>query len=136
MNVRLTRGLIAISIALVPAAALLVPRTGSAQSAPDEALVRTTPDPAPLAITVSGDGTKGAYMAGHLFYRSRLTSLPDQFEPAVLTGASAGAINSVIGALSACGPEVQAPTESLFWEAWASVGIHSAFRSRRLARGC
>lgn len=78
---------------------------------------------APLALTISGGGTKGAYMGGHLYYMAQANRLDGRFTPLVFTGASAGAINALIGALSACGPAELNPRKSLYWEAWTSIGF-------------
>jgi hypothetical protein len=83
--------------------------------------------PVPLAVTISGGGTKGSYMAGHLYYMGQMARLSGRFQPRVFTGASAGAVNSLIGMFSACGPPQPNPTRSLYWDAWTSIGIHELF---------
>lgn len=85
--------------------------------------LRSAQAEAPLALTISGGGTKGAYMGGHLYYMAQANRLDGRFTPLVFTGASAGAINSLIGALSACGPAEFNPRKSLYWEAWTSIGF-------------
>ncbi len=83
---------------------------------------------APLALTISGGGAKGAYMAGHLFYMghaSRAAGRP--LQPRVFTGASAGAINAFLTVLTACSAAEPDPHRSLYWEAWIPVGINELF---------
>lgn len=83
--------------------------------------------PVPLALIISGGGTKGSYMAGHLYFMGQMARLSGRFQPRVFTGASAGAINSMVGMLTACGPPQPNPTRSLYWDAWTSIGIHELF---------
>lgn len=81
------------------------------------------PPPRPLSLTISGGGTKGATMAGQLFYLEQLLRWSGRARPRVFTGASAGAINSLIGLLSMCGPAEPDPTRTLYWQAWTTVGL-------------
>lgn len=86
------------------------------------------PKPAPLALTISGGGTKGAYMAGHLYYMGQLSVLSDApLVPRVFTGASAGAINALLAAVTSCTSVKADPRESLYWQAWMDIGLDQVF---------
>lgn len=113
-------GIVAV-LALVAA----VPAVLHAQDTAAQAEEPTIPDP--LALTISGGGTKGPYMAGHLYYMGQMAHVSDRFQARVFTGASAGAINSMVGVLSTCGAREPNPTRSLYWDAWTSIGIDEIF---------
>jgi predicted acylesterase/phospholipase RssA len=70
-------------------------------------------------------------MAGHLYYMGQMAPLSGRFQPRVFTGASAGAINSMVGMLSTCGADEPNPTRSLYWNAWTSIGIDEIFVSEK-----
>lgn len=102
-------------------------------SPPVRTLVATDPievaaPTAPLAVVISGGGTKGAYMAGHLYYMglARRAS-PVELKPIVFTGASAGAINALLTALTTCAPAEPDPTASVYWRSWVPVGIRQMY---------
>jgi hypothetical protein len=83
---------------------------------------------APLALTISGGGTKGAYMAGHLYYMGQVSHFGGEpLQPRVATGASAGAINAVLVAFTACIGVKDDPTQSLYWHAWTPTGLKETF---------
>ena len=84
--------------------------------------------PAPLALTISGGGTKGAYMAGHLYYMGQVAHFGGEpLQPRVATGASAGAINALLVAFTTCTGVKDNPTQSLYWQAWAQAGLKETF---------
>lgn len=80
-------------------------------------------------VVVRGGASMGSYQAGFLYYvtevlkaRRRLLGL----ERAVgsVTGASAGAINSLLISLESCSDAaVEDPTKSLFFQVWVPVGL-------------
>jgi hypothetical protein len=73
----------------------------------------------PVALTLSGGVSLGAYQAGALYYVSRwLKANPDLFDAKLMTGASAGALNTLFSVFSICGQETHAPSESAFFHAW------------------
>lgn len=103
--------------------------SGADPPLPAEAETPPVTGPAPLSVTISGGGTKGAYMAGQLYYLQEVLRLGDgSFEPRVYTGASAGAINSVTALLGQCGREARSPRDSVFWSVWIPVGLNELFR--------
>jgi predicted acylesterase/phospholipase RssA len=83
----------------------------------------------PIAITISGGGSRGAYMAGQLFYLDHVRRLAgERFELRVFTGASAGSINSLVAALTSCnGKPAADPRKSLFYASWVPAGMNEAF---------
>ena len=83
--------------------------------------------PAPLAVTISGGGTLGAYMAGELYYMGLASRTSKLYEPRVFTGASAGSINAFISALTSCSAPQVDPTQSMFWNVWIPSGIREFF---------
>ncbi len=79
---------------------------------------------ASVALTLSGGVSLGSYQAGYLYYLTEfLKQNPDTLELKVLTGASAGGLNSFISILSECSRPVQDPQESLFWQVWIPLSI-------------
>jgi predicted acylesterase/phospholipase RssA len=85
--------------------------------------------PAPLALTVAGGVSLGSYEAGYLYYLTEtLKRNPEFFDVQVVTGASAGAANSLLTVLSLCGPQETDPERSVFYRAWIPVGLGELFR--------
>jgi hypothetical protein len=82
--------------------------------------------PVPLAFTVAGGVSLGAYEAGMLHYMVEIMKAnPGLREPRLITGASAGSVNGLITILSACSPdeETVAPEDGLFWSTWIPLGF-------------
>lgn len=78
--------------------------------------------PIPLSIIVRGGSSLGAYEAGYLYMLTEAVKRnPGLFEVKIITGASAGAMNAVIAAISLGGEPVDDPQESLFYRAWAQL---------------
>jgi predicted acylesterase/phospholipase RssA len=100
----------------VALAALLIAVPAAADDEP------LSPDPVPLALTVSGGVSLGAYQAGFLYYLTEtIKRNPELAEYTILTGASAGMINSLFALLSAGGEPEPDPTESLFYRFWTGI---------------
>ncbi len=89
-------------------------------------------EPTPLSLTISGGGTKGAYMAGHLFYTGTLARASGTYAPKVFTGASAGAMNSLLGVMSTCRDAELNPVETLYWESWTTVGLDELYQPDKI----
>lgn len=82
------------------------------------------------ALVVSGGISLGAYQAGFISTLVRFWSVARRDggadlgdpTPRVWTGASAGAVNALLGGLASCDPAFEkarwAPEESLFWTVW------------------
>ncbi len=115
--------------------ALLAGLDGPGPAAAQQAAVRrpvpaaaAVPQPMPLAVTVSGGVSLGAYEAGYLYYMTEVVKRNPKFlEPRVLTGASAGSINSLLAILALCLPPESDPTQSLFYKTWTEIGFNDLF---------
>lgn len=76
----------------------------------------------PVSITLSGGVSLGAYQAGFLYYTSQVFhENKNMFEPKLITGASAGGLNTLLSILSFCGVENVPPTDSPLWKAWINL---------------
>lgn len=88
---------------------------GSAEAEPD-------PGPLSLSLTTSGGVSLGAYQAGYLFYLSEVIKKnPEVFEVHILTGSSAGMVNSMITLMSLGGEEQGDPRASLYYRLWTEI---------------
>jgi predicted acylesterase/phospholipase RssA len=106
----------------------LPPETSEPVAEPSVSMPLSPPaGPAPLAVTISGGGTLGAYMAGELYYMGLASRTSKLYEPRVFTGASAGSINAFISALTSCSAPQVDPTRSMFWKVWIPAGIREFF---------
>ncbi len=87
-----------------------------------ETSTETTPrkaGPISLAVTVAGGVSLGAYQGGYLYYLTETAKRnPDLFAPRLVTGASAGMVNTLLTVLAMGTPEPQSPEESLFFRVW------------------
>ncbi|MFT7580881.1 MAG: putative acylesterase/phospholipase RssA [Myxococcota bacterium] len=116
------------ALATALAVVFIGPSAANAQTPATPSEAKSVSQPSPLALTLSGGGTKGAYMAGHLYYMDLVARQPgNSLSPKVFTGASAGAINAVVSALSSCQPAASLPTESLYWSTWTKIGLAELF---------
>ncbi|MBN2673841.1 MAG: patatin-like phospholipase family protein [Deltaproteobacteria bacterium] len=80
--------------------------------------------PIQMSLTTSGGVSLGAYQAGYLYYLVEVTKLnPDLFDPRIVTGSSAGTINSLISVISMGNELVSSPSESLFYQLWTDMSI-------------
>lgn len=110
------------------------------------------------ALTVAGGVSLGAYQAGFLYYYTRFLqeyahvyeearnevygearkepdpALPPLAPLKVVTGASAGSINALLAAVTACSKRENDPTQSPFWKVWIGVGIAQLRAERRPQR--
>jgi predicted acylesterase/phospholipase RssA len=87
--------------------------------------VSATNPTVPLALTVSGGVSLGAYQSGYLYYVTEALQRGEwPRELKLATGASAGSVNALLSLLHACGKRsVPAPESSLFWQTWTPVGL-------------
>jgi len=75
-------------------------------------------------LTNTGGVSLGVYEAGHLYYLINSTKKKGQrLNSLILSGASAGAINSFISILEGCNKEKVTPTQSLFWKSWLPLSL-------------
>lgn len=78
----------------------------------------------PLAITISGGVSLGAYEGGFLYYLTELIKRNrDRLDLKVVTGASAGSVNTLLTAMSACVDASPPPKQSIFYETWIPIGL-------------
>ncbi len=86
------------------------------------------PPPLPLAITVSGAVSLGAWQAGFLHYLAEtIKRNPERVELQLLTGASAGTINALLAAMEVSAPPLDDPRDSLFWALWNEFTYEEIF---------
>lgn len=77
--------------------------------------------PIPLAITINGGVSLGAYEAGYLFYLVEFLKKNQRyFDPQIITGASAGTLNAVLTLLAVTQETPTAIGDSLFFRIWTS----------------
>jgi hypothetical protein len=68
---------------------------------------------------LSGGVSLGAYQAGYLYYTSLVFhENPELLSAKLLTGSSAGGLNTLLSILSFCGKPSPDPKQSALWEAW------------------
>jgi len=88
------------------------------------------PDAPPISavsLTVSGGVSLGVYEAGFLYYALASSRGSQQVDLRLLTGASAGSLNSLLAVMAACGAEASSPEKSLFWRTWIPIGFDRLF---------
>ncbi len=89
----------------------------------------------PTTVVISGGASRGVYEAGFLYVytevmRAYRTRHPvhrpgsDGTQPYdVVTGASAGALNGILAAMTTCMPAQDTPRDSLFYRAWLPLHV-------------
>jgi hypothetical protein len=78
----------------------------------------------PLALTISGAVSLGAYEAGFLHYLlEALRANPGAREVRLITGASAGSANGLLAIMQHCGLAPPRTSEGLFWRSWIPLGL-------------
>jgi predicted acylesterase/phospholipase RssA len=122
--------LVALALAAAPSS-LASQESAAVDSAPEatateateatEAPAPTPTLPIPLSITTSGGVSLGGYQAGFLYYLTEvIKNNPSVFQPKLLTGSSAGTINSIIALISLGNPPEPNPQKSLFYSSWTT----------------
>jgi len=85
--------------------------------------------PTPIALTVSGGVSLGAYQAGYLYYSlAAQQANPEVGRLVVATGASAGSVNALLSLRASCGGTPFDPRQSLFYRVWVPMGLQHLFR--------
>lgn len=75
-------------------------------------------------LTNTGGVSLGVYEAGHLYHLINSTkNRDDSVNNLILSGASAGAINSFIAILEGCAKDKRTPSQSLFWKSWMPLSL-------------
>jgi len=84
--------------------------------------VEPEPLPLPLAVTVSGGVSLGAYQAGFLYYLTETVKRnPELLEFKILTGASAGLINSLLAVIASGQEPKPDPADTTFYTTWTEL---------------
>lgn len=97
---------------------LMVTATASAHSGP----TCSATSPTPVALTLSGGVSLGTHQAGFLYYVSSVFQKnPEVFEPRVMTGSSAGGLNTFLSLLTMCQSQESTPTKNQLWRAWVGM---------------
>lgn len=84
-----------------------------------------------FAMTTSGGVSLGSYKAGFLYYIDQFQNLNGMSENDrvdQLTGASAGAINSLIAGINSCQKKPQKRIESLYWKVWSKASFWDLYK--------
>jgi predicted acylesterase/phospholipase RssA len=83
----------------------------------------------PIALTVSGGVSLGAYEAGYLYYSlAAQRANPGMSRIVIATGASAGSVNALLTLRASCAGSTLDPRESLFHRVWVPMGLKQLFR--------
>jgi hypothetical protein len=83
----------------------------------------------PVAITVSGGVSLGAYEAGYLYYSlAAQRANPGSARVIMATGASAGSVNALLTLGASCAGASLDPRQSLFHRVWVPMGLNQLFR--------
>ena len=77
----------------------------------------------PMALTISGGVSLGAYESGFLYLLNRQIVQSRKYNLKIVTGASAGAINGVVSILNNCRPLTDDVQSSINWKIWTGLGI-------------
>ncbi|RYZ68173.1 MAG: patatin-like phospholipase family protein [Proteobacteria bacterium] len=98
---------------------------------------QTCAEPAtPVALTLSGGVSLGAYQSGSLAYASLvLKQNPALLQTRLMTGASAGALNAFLSVISICGLENRLPSESDFYKTWVGFKGEELLASKSETKG-
>lgn len=109
-------------------------RPTAAQSPPSSVIGDVDPalGAAPIALTVSGGVSLGAYEAGFLYYELEvLKQYPDLLNVKAVSGASAGSLNGLLAIMSYCGQHLPSPHQSIFWKVWIPLGFDKLFNKNQ-----
>jgi hypothetical protein len=83
----------------------------------------------PVALTVSGGVSLGAYEAGYLYYSlAAERANPGVSRVIIATGASAGSVNALLSLRASCAGSTLDPRQSLFHKVWVPMGLGQLFR--------
>jgi len=87
-----------------------------------------------IFYTISGGASLGIYESGFLFYLKSLLDINKKApELTHLTGASAGAVNSLLSVYSKCGEKFSLnPKESLYWKTWIPLSVDKIYQKENV----
>jgi hypothetical protein len=84
--------------------------------------------PGPIALTVSGGVSLGAWEAGFMHYTTGvIRENAGHNQVRLVTGASAGAANALMGIVAEYGPPAPTPEGSIFHRTWIPLGLSQLF---------
>ncbi len=87
-----------------------------------------------LALTTSGGVSLGSYQSGLLYFSNQIIKYTNDHELKLVTGASAGGINSLLAILDSCSLENHPPQESIFWKSWIPLGIKTLYMPKKVGK--
>jgi len=87
-----------------------------------------------LALTTSGGVSLGSYQSGLLYFANQIIKYTNEHELKLVTGASAGGINSLLTILDSCSLENRPPQESIFWKSWIPLGINTLYMPKKVGK--
>jgi predicted acylesterase/phospholipase RssA len=87
--------------------------------------------PHPLGVTISGGVSLGTYEAGFMYLFLEQLKADPALELKIVSGASAGSVNSLVAAISSCRPPNPRPLDDPGWQVWGDVGFHQLFDKSR-----
>jgi len=83
----------------------------------------------PIALTVSGGVSLGAYQAGYLYYSLAAQRVnPGMSRVIIATGASAGSVNALLALRTSCAAAGLDPEQSLFHRVWVPMGLRQLYQ--------
>lgn len=85
----------------------------------------------PLGMTVSGGVSLGTWESGFVYFYLEAEKHRPTSQLRIVTGASAGAANALVAAISSCQPPNPLPMSSLGWNVWGPVGFNDLFDRKR-----
>ena len=87
-----------------------------------------------LSYTVSGGVSLGAYQSGLLYFGNTIVNSVEGYSIKIVTGASAGGINSLLSVIDYCSLEQKAPSESVYWKSWIPLGIDTLYDPKQVGK--
>lgn len=87
-----------------------------------------------LALTTSGGVSLGSYQSGLLYFSNQIVKFGQKHELKLVTGASAGGINSLLSIFDVCSLKNSSPHESIFWRSWIPLGIDTLYLPEKVGR--
>lgn len=86
-----------------------------------------------VVLTISGGVSLGAYQAGYLYLTTQtMRHTRGRYNLRLVTGASAGSVNSVITAMNFCRPDNHDPTDDLGWSLWTDLGFDQLYNKKEV----
>lgn len=87
-----------------------------------------------LALTTSGGVSLGSYQGGLLYFSNQIIKLAQSHELKLVTGASAGGINSLLSIIDQCSLENSGPQDNIFWKSWIPLNIDTLYDPKKVGK--